>query len=378
MLSVLSGFWDVIVPFLVILSVLVFVHEMGHYLVARWAGVRVEVFSIGFGRELFGWNDRKGTRWKVSLLPLGGYVKMFGDSDAASRPDEGLSEMTEAEKAVSFHHKPLGKRTAVVAAGPIANFIFAIVLLAALFLAAGQPFTPPVVGEVQPESAAAAAGFEPNDRIVAIDGGAIERFEDIQRVVMLNPGTPLNVEVLRDGQSIVLPVTPQLVEVTDNLGNKRQIGRLGIMRSGVEYRELGPVQAVGAAFTETGNLVVGTLRAVGQIIAGERSAEELGGPIRIAQMSGQAAEIGFSAALWFAAVLSINLGLINLFPVPMLDGGHLLFYAFEWVRGRPLGERAQEYGFRIGLALVLSLMVLVTWNDLASLKIFDYLMNLIS
>ncbi|MET4808008.1 RIP metalloprotease RseP [Limibacillus sp. MBR-115] len=378
MLSVLNGFWEIVVPFLVILSILVFVHEMGHYLVARWNSVRVEVFSIGFGREIFGWNDKSGTRWKISLLPLGGYVKMFGDSDPASRPGEGVQEMTPEEKAVSFHHKRLGQRTAVVAAGPIANFIFAIILLAGLFLAYGQPFTPPVVGQIQEGSAAQAAGFQPDDRIIKIDGETIERFEDIQRLVILNPGTELQVDVLRDGSVLSLPVTPQQVEIDDNLGNKRMVGRLGITRSGVEYRSLGPVSAIGVAFTETGNLVVGTLRAVGQIIVGDRSTEELGGPIRIAQMSGQAAELGISAALWFAAVLSINLGLINLFPIPMLDGGHLMFYAFEWVRGRPLGERAQEYGFRIGLALVLSLMVLVTWNDLASLKVFDYLINLIS
>jgi len=373
MFEIFSGIQDFVIPFLIILSILVFVHEMGHYLVARWNGVKVEVFSIGFGREIFGWNDKAGTRWKVSLLPLGGYVKMFGDADAASTPDGGLREMTEEEKEVSFHHKRLGQRTAVVAAGPIANFLLAIVMLAGLFVVNGQPFTPPVIGEVKPDSPALAAGFEADDRIIAVDGQSVERFEDLQRIVALtSPGETLDFTVLRDGGEIVLPTAIGSDRVEDSMGNSSTRGYLGVGRSGVEYREVGPLTAVVAAFTETWNLSIGTLKAVGQIITGDRSAEELGGPIRIAQMSGQAVDLGLGTAIWFAAVLSINLGLINLFPIPMLDGGHLLFYAFEAVRGKPLGERAQEYGFRIGLALVLGLMIFVTWNDISNLPVWNY------
>ena len=373
MFEIFSGIQNFVIPFLIILSILVFVHEMGHYLVARWNGVKVEVFSIGFGKEIFGWNDKAGTRWKVSLLPLGGYVKMFGDSDAASTPDGSLRDMTPEEKEVSFHHKRLGQRTAVVAAGPIANFLLAIVMLAGLFVFNGQPYTPPVIGDVKPDSPALAAGFEPDDRIIAVDGQAVERFEDLQRIVALTtPGETLDFTVLRAGQEIVLPTEIGSDKVEDRMGNSSTRGYLGVGRSGVEYREVGPATAVLAAFTETWNLSIGTLKAVGQIITGDRSAEELGGPIRIAQMSGQAVDLGIGTAIWFAAVLSINLGLINLFPIPMLDGGHLLFYAFEAVRGKPLGERAQEYGFRIGLALVLGLMLFVTWNDISNLPVWNY------
>jgi regulator of sigma E protease len=373
MFEIFSGIQNFVIPFLIILSILVFVHEMGHYLVARWNGVKVEVFSIGFGKEIFGWNDKAGTRWKVSLLPLGGYVKMFGDSDAASTPDGSLRDMTPEEKEVSFHHKRLGQRTAVVAAGPIANFLLAIVMLAGLFIFNGQPYTPPVIGDVKPDSPALAAGFEPDDRIIAVDGQAVERFEDLQRIVALTtPGETLDFTVLRAGQEIVLPTEIGSDKIEDRMGNSSTRGYLGVGRSGVEYREVGPATAVLAAFTETWNLSIGTLKAVGQIITGDRSAEELGGPIRIAQMSGQAVDLGIGTAIWFAAVLSINLGLINLFPIPMLDGGHLLFYAFEAVRGKPLGERAQEYGFRIGLALVLGLMLFVTWNDISNLPVWNY------
>ncbi|MDX1711691.1 MAG: RIP metalloprotease RseP [Rhodovibrionaceae bacterium] len=367
-----------VVPFLIILTILVFVHELGHYWVARRAGVKVEVFSIGFGPELFGWNDRAGTRWKFSIVPLGGYVKMFGDSGAASTPGEGLDEMPPEQRAVSFHHKALWQRFLIVLAGPLANFIFAIVLLAGLFVISGQPFTPAVVGEVVPDSPAAEAGFQPEDRIVAIDGQEIARFEEVQRIVALRPGQELRVTVERDGSRVALEAVPQRVEQTDVLGNTQEIGRLGISRRGVEYVRHGPASAVWQAVRETAALSVSTLEAVGQIITGTRNAEELGGPLRIAQMSGEVANLGLIAVIWFMAVLSVNLGLINLFPIPMLDGGHLLFYLFEAVRGKPLGERMQEYGFRIGLALVFSLMLFVTWNDLAQLRVFEFLRGLVT
>jgi regulator of sigma E protease len=368
-----------IVPFLVILTVLVFVHEFGHYLIARWNGVRVEVFSIGFGPEVFGWWDRAGTRWKFSTIPLGGYVKMFGDSDASSGlPTPGLARLAPAERDVSFHYKRLGQRAAIVAAGPAANFLFAIVVLAILFMTYGQPFTPAEVGQVQPGSAAEQGGIQPGDVIVDIDGHTVQRFEDVQQVVRLNPGVPMTVVVRRDGQEQTLHVTPSRTELTDRFGNHYQIGLLGIARSGMEYVKRDPATAIMQAGTETWDLSVSTMKALWQIIIGTRATDELGGPLRIAQMSGEVVQGGIVAVLWFMAVLSVNLGLINLFPVPVLDGGHLLFYAAEAVRGKPLGQRAQEYGFRIGLAMVLTLMVFATWNDLVHLRIVEFVKGLVT
>ncbi|WP_026986236.1 RIP metalloprotease RseP [Fodinicurvata fenggangensis] len=399
----LSGIGDFVIPFLIILTVLVFVHELGHYLVARWCGVRIDAFSIGFGPELFGWNDRHGTRWKFSAIPLGGYVKMFGDADVTSRPAPSRSAassaqqddhqgqgvgageetgswaggrerpLTPEEKAVSFHHKSLAQRVWIVSAGPVANFLFALVVLAGFFFTFGQPTTPPVIGQVLPESAAAESGLQSGDRIVAINGSEVERFEQIQRAVQLNLSAPLDMEVVRDSRNLTLTVTPEIVEAEDGFGNVQEVARLGITASGTEFVRYGLLQSTWMAGEETVSLVGATMKALGQIITGSRSTDELGGPVRIAEMSGYVADTGMVSVLWFMAVLSINLGLINLFPVPMLDGGHLLFYAFEAVRGRPLGERAQEIGFRIGLGLVLTLFVFVTWNDLVRLRVFDFL-----
>jgi regulator of sigma E protease len=368
-----------IVPFLIILTVLVFVHEFGHFLIARWNGVRVEVFSIGFGPEVFGWWDRTGTRWKFSTIPLGGYVKMFGDSDASSGlPVPGLARLAPAEREVSFHYKRLGQRAAIVAAGPAANFLFAVAVLAILFTTYGQPFTPAEVGQVQPGSAAKQGGIQPGDVIRSLDGSTVHRFEDVQQIVRLNPGVPMSIVVSRDGQEQTLRVTPSQTELTDRFGNHYQIGLLGIARSGMEYVKRDPATAIIQAGAETWNLSVSTLKAIWQIIIGTRATDELGGPLRIAQMSGEVAQGGVVAVLWFMAVLSINLGLINLFPVPVLDGGHLLFYAAEALRGKPLDQRAQEYGFRIGLALVLTLMVFATWNDLVHLRIVEFVKGLVS
>ncbi len=370
---------DYIVPFLVVLTVLVFVHEFGHYLVARRNGVRIEVFSIGFGPELFGWHDRAGTRWKFSAIPLGGYVKMFGDSDASSGlPHAGLARMTPAERDVSFHYKRLGQRAAIVAAGPAANFVFAIVVLAALFMTFGQPFTPAQVGQVQPGSAAERAGIKPGDVIVSIDGAAMRSFEDVQQVVRLNPGVPMTIVVKRDGHDVSVRATPAKTELTDRFGNHYRIGLLGIAHNGVNYVRRDPATAVIQAGEQTWDLSASTLKAMWQIVIGTRGTDELGGPLRIAQMSGDVAQGGAVPLIWFMAVLSINLGLINLFPVPVLDGGHLLFYAAEAIRGKPLGQRAQEYGFRIGLALVLTLMVFATWNDLVHLRIVEFVKRLVT
>lgn len=365
--------WTYILPFLAILTVLVFVHELGHYSVARWAGVKVEVFSIGFGPEIFGWTAASGTRWKFSAIPLGGYVKMFGDADPASTRGEGLAEMSESDKSLAFHHKPLRDRALIIAAGPAANFVFAIVLLTAMFVSAGQPYAPAIIDKIVPDSAAEQAGLQINDRVIALDGVEITRFEDMRRLIMDNPGVRLPITVERAGTTVSLSVTPAISENVDRFGNKHRIGLLGVNSQTVETLRLGPVAAVGEAVNETYSLVTRTLTSLGQIISGSRTAEELGGPLRIAQMSGAVAQTGWLQTIWFMAILSVNLGLINLFPIPVLDGGHLLFHAVEATLGRPVGEKVMEYANLTGLTLVLGLMVFVTWNDLTQMRVFDYL-----
>lgn len=374
-MSLIFGY---IIPFLAILTVLVFVHEMGHFWVARRCGVKVEVFSVGFGPELFGWYDRHGTRWRFSAVPLGGYVRMFGDAGAASTPGRGLEDMSPEDRARSFHHKPLGQRAAVVAAGPAANFLLAIVLGAILFMTAGRPFTPPEVGMVVPDSAAEAAGLQPGDVVTQLDGVRISRFEDIQRIIQLNPEVPLRIVLDRGGERIETTVTPRTQEQVDRFGNAHRFGQLGIARGGLEVVTLGPIEAVGAAVEHTIVMSGTILKVVWQMIVGSRSADELGGVARIAHLSGEVAQVGVVAVVNFMILLSINLALINLFPVPMLDGGHLMFYALEAVRGRPMGERAQEYGFRIGFGLVLALMLFATWNDLVYFRVVDFVRQIAS
>lgn len=382
MYEILMTIWNYVVPFLVVLTVLVFVHEMGHYLAARKCGIRVEVFSVGFGRELFGWTDRVGTRWKLCAIPFGGYVKMFGEMQTyRDVPADTPSDEPEPEKpSDAFDSKSLGQRAFVVAAGPFANFLFAIVILTAMFMTIGQPFTPADIGKVLPNTAAERAGLKPGDVIVGIDGTRVERFEQVIRTVQLHPGTPLVFAVERDGKEIALTAIPDVLDQMDRFGNPQRIGRLGISRSGSDMKLIrhDPVTAVWRATTETYVLTRSIFSAIGQIINGTRTTKELGGPIRIAQMSGDVWQAGLISVLMFATVLSINLGLINLFPVPMLDGGHLLFYGIEALRGRPLGLRAQEYGLRIGLSMVLALMVFATWNDLVHLQVVDFFVNLVT
>jgi len=370
MMQFVSGFGTYVVPFLVILTVLVFVHEFGHFIVARRNGVKVEVFSVGFGPELFGRTDRHGTRWRVSLLPLGGYVRMMGDGDIASVTQVPVPL---ENRQGSLFAKTVGQRAAISFAGPAANFLFAIFVLAILFATAGRPFTPPTADQVTEDGAAAAAGIRAGDRFVTVNGQPVSRFEELQRIVQESAGKELSVEVRREDQVVALTVTPKISETTDRFGNTRTVGLLGVRSLQMETRRDNPLTAVWNAGAETVNLTVGTLKALGQIITGSRGSEELGGPLRIAQMSGQVAQGGLIATLWFMAVLSINLGLINLFPVPVLDGGQLVFYAAEAVRGRPLGEKAQEAAAMVGLAMVLALMVFATWNDLVHLKVVDFI-----
>lgn len=364
-----------VVPFLIVLAIVVFVHELGHYWVARRNGVRVEVFSLGFGPELFGWDDRHGTRWKLSAIPLGGYVRMLGDADATST----TLDLQHARDPDSFPSKSVGQRMAIVAAGPAANFLFAIVALAVLFVFAGRPFTPADVGEVQPDSPAAAAGLQPGDRIVAVDGRAVASFEELQRLVAGSAGETLRLGLDRAGQSLEVAVAVAVAEVTDRFGNVHRIGRIGVSRAGIEFKRVGPAAAVIDAVAETGRMITGTLAALWEMVVGSRGTGELGGPLRIAQMSGQIAQDGLVPFIWFCAILSINLGLINLFPIPMLDGGHLVMYTVEAIRGRPLGERTQEMAFRVGLAMVLSLMLFATWNDRTVVyDIVNFLSSLVS
>ncbi|MFS8147594.1 RIP metalloprotease RseP [Rhizobium sp. R635] len=361
-----------IVPFVLVLSLLVFVHEMGHYLVGRWSGIRILAFSVGFGPEIFGFTDRHGTRWKISVIPLGGYVRFFGDEDASSKPDaDKLAAMSEEDRARSFAGAKLWKRAATVAAGPIANFLLAIAIFTVLFAVYGRTVADPVVAEVKPDSAAAAAGILPGDLLVAIDGGKVETFDDVRRYVSIRPNQKIVVTIDRAGQKLDLPMVPQRTDMTDQFGNKIEVGLIGI----VTNQEVGhfrlqtytPLQALREGVIQTRDIVTGTFKYIGNLLTGSMRADQLGGPIRVAQASGQMATLGIGAVLQLAAVLSVSIGLLNLMPVPVLDGGHLMFYAVEAVRGKPLGSGAQEIAFRIGLAMVLTLMVFATWNDISAL-----------
>lgn len=376
-INLLSGFGDTIlsylIPFLFVLTVVVFIHELGHFLVARWCGVGVKVFSIGFGPEIFGFNDRHGTRWRVSWIPLGGYVKFIDDENVASASGRKAFEaLPEEERKRSFQGKSLAQRAAIVAAGPIANFVLAIIIFAAIFSVFGERITAAKVDAVAPGSAAERAGFEPGDRIVSIDGSEIGSFSDMQRIVATSPDRELHFVVDRGGANVDLTATPERKEITDRFGNTMRIGLLGIQRSAspddwtLERHD--PATALVMGVKESYFVVSRSLAYLYDVVTGREDADQLGGPLRIAQVSGQVATAGFVALLNLAAIISVSIGLINLFPIPMLDGGHLLFYGIEAIRGRPLSESTQEIGFRIGLAFVLMLMIFATWNDLIHLK----------
>ncbi len=356
-----------VVPFLFVLTIVVFFHELGHFLVARWCGIRVQVFSIGFGRELLGFSDRHGTRWKLAAIPLGGYVKFFGDENAASMPDrQAVANLSEAERRDCFYYKPVWQRAAVVAAGPIANFLLAIVIFAGLAMWYGKQGTVPRVDEVVPNSAAAAAGFKPGDLVISINGKPIETFSDMQRIVSTSAGRSLDFEIERGGKRIEL--RPTLSEEKSVFGGVCQIGVLGVRgipSSGdVKVHKVGPLAGLELGFQESWTIIDGTFKYLCRMVTGLESADQLGGPIGIAVMSSEAARLGFGVLMRWAAAISVSIGLLNLFPIPLLDGGHLLFYGFEALRGRPLSDRAQEVGFRIGFAIVVMLMVFATYKDI--------------
>ena len=379
MIDLFSLLWNFVVPFLIVLTVLVFVHELGHYLAARLCNVRVEVFSVGFGKEIFGFTAANGTRWKLGMIPVGGYVKMFGEMRPVRKPETEGSDVSSGDDDISFNTKSLAERSFIVSAGPLANFVFAILILTITFMSIGQPVTPADVGEVTPNSSAARAGFASGDLITKINGTRIVRFEEVVRIVRLSPGKSLNISVIRDGREIALTAIPDVINEQGRRGVQRY-GRLGIKRSLTDRKFVthGPFLAAWKASEEAYSLTSSIFLAIGQIISGKREAKELGGPLRIAQMSGDVWQAGLVSFLMFATVLSINLGIINLFPVPMLDGGHLMFYAIEALLGKPLGERAQEYAMRMGVAMVLALMLFATWNDLVQLQVVDFFIELVT
>ena len=359
-----------IIGFIVVLAPLVVVHELGHYLVGRWFGVKAEAFSVGFGKEVFGFTDKRGTRWKLSALPLGGYVQFAGDMNPASQPTDEWLELPEEERNRTFQSKGLGARAAIVAAGPVTNLIVAIVIIAGFMMAFGKVVAEPVVGEILEESPAAAAGIDLGDRITSLDGTSVDSFEDIQQAVMAYPGETVRVTWLHDGAEKSADIKLGTHVEVDRFGNEFRMGRLGIGAREMRVDEVGPLQAVGEGVSQTYAIMKMSAVGLWQIITGRRSLDELGGPVKIAKYSGEQLIQGWYAYIGFVAMISINLAFINLLPIPVLDGGHLAFYAIEAVRRRPVSPRGQELAFRTGLALVLSLMVFVTILDISSLDIF--------
>ena len=358
-----------IIPFLFVLTIVVFVHEMGHYLVGRWCGIGVQAFSIGFGPELIGFNDKRGTRWKLSAIPLGGYVKFVGDMNATSTPDaDAIEHLTPEQRKVAFHLQPVWKRAATVLAGPVFNFILTIVVFAVFFAAYGRYVLDPVVAEVRPDSPAAIAGFAPGDRFVSVEGQPITTFADVQRIVSARGGDALTFVMQRDGRDVTLTATPELAEQKDGFGNTVKVAVIGV----VTNEQVGqprlitytPGEAVVQAVSDTGYVIARTGQFLKRFVVGREDKCQLGGPVKIAGMAGQAAKVGFESLIQLAALLSVGIGFLNLLPIPPLDGGHLLFYAIEAVKGRPVSERAMEAVYKVGFVLVLGFMAFVFWNDL--------------
>ncbi len=368
--------WLVLIAFVCALGPLVFFHELGHYLMARLFKVPAEVFSIGFGREIFGWTDKQRTRWKVGWLPLGGYVKFIGDEHAASAPGD-LSKLTPEERDRSFHHKPVWQRFLIVLAGPVSNFLLAIAIFMVFFASFGAPSSPPVVGEVQAESAAAVAQIQPGDRVLSIGGRETPTFEELRSYVVLRPGETVTIRLQREQKVRDVRLTLGTDVEEDRFGQSYKRGLLGVTPAGVVFEPVPPLRLIPEATTYVVKLTRTMLDALWQIITGRRSVKELGGPLKIAQVAGQQATLGLVAFVSLVALLSINLGFINLLPVPMLDGGHLLFYGIEAVQRRPVSPQAQDWAFRGGLAFILTLLLLTTVNDLGSFGLWEGLGRLI-
>ena len=366
-----------ILPFIVLILIVVFIHEYGHYYFAKKYGVGVTDFSIGFGQEIFGWNDKSGTRWKICWIPLGGYVKFFGDRNVYSQADhkEILEKYNEEEQKKLFILKPLYQRTLIVFGGPLANFLLALVIFFSIYTFVGKDFTPAVINEVQKESPAMVGGLKQNDIILEIDGNKVESIMDVSKFITMSTDEIIDFKVKRSYDELILKVKPNIVPGEDNLGNKlnkRIVGiKLGAYNNEINHVKLGPAQAIYHAAHEVYFVGISSLKYIGAMIFGKADTSQLGGPIRIAKISGQVAEFGVLAFISMMAYISISLGLVNLFPIPMLDGGHLMFYAFEKVLGRPLSQKTQEGFFRIGIFLLISLMFFTTFNDLKDLGLFN-------
>ncbi|MCA0369898.1 MAG: RIP metalloprotease RseP [Proteobacteria bacterium] len=375
MIDFLASFFYNVFPFIIILSLLVFVHEMGHYLVALRNGVRVDVFSIGFGPEIFGWHDKRGTRWKVSYVPLGGYVRFFSDANAASQPDfASIEAMSEEDKASTLFHKTVWQRMAISFAGPAANYLYALVVLTLLYAVMGArvPTGEVLIGQVMEGSAAQKAGIAPQDILVSMDGERLATPTAVQNFVKTRPGQEVRAVIKRAGHEMALPIT-----LGEKATHNKRLGTLGVeLGAGTKHVDIALYAAPWEATKQIGHVTWDSLATFGQMIMGERSADGLSGPIGIALFAGEAAKRDLFELVWLSVFLSISLGLINLFPIPMLDGGHILFYTIEAVRGKPLSEKAQEIGFRIGFAIVGTLIVFSTWNDLSRLKIFGWIAQL--
>jgi regulator of sigma E protease len=368
--------WLILIAFVLTIGPLVFVHELGHYLVARWFGVGAEVFSIGFGREITGWTDKRGTRWKVGWLPLGGYVRFVGDEHAASQPASPDSVAPE-DRHRSFHLKPVWQRFLIVLAGPVSNFLVAIAIFAALFAIYGVPRSPPIASAVAAGSAADRAGIEAGDVILSAGGRRIDSFETLSRYVSMRPGETVDITLNRSSERLTVPVRFDTEEEQDRFGNRFRVGRLGVYGKEQVLEPVSALQLIPTATMFTLTTTRSMIEGVWQIITGRRSVKELGGPLKIAQVAGQQASLGMLQFIQLVALISINLGFINLLPVPMLDGGHLLFYSIEAVQRRPVSLRAQEWAFRGGLALILALFVFTTVNDLGSFGLWKGLERLI-
>ena len=365
-----------ILPFVTLILVVVFIHEYGHYYFAKKYGVGVTDFSIGFGKEIFGWNDKSGTRWKICWIPLGGYVKFFGDRNVFSQADQEkiINKYSSEDQKKLFVLKPLYQRAIIVAAGPFANFLLAIVIFLSIYMFIGKDFTPAMINEVQNESPAQVAGLKKNDVILEIDGNKVKSILDVSKLIMMSTSELIDFKESRFENELIFKVKPNVVDAEDNMGNKvkkRMVGiKLSPFNNEIKHVKLGPAKALYYSLSEVYFVSISSLKYLGSIIAGSGDSSQLGGPIRIAKITGQVAEFGFIPFLSIMAYISISLGLINLFPIPLLDGGHLMFYSFEKILGRPLSQKTQEGFFRIGMFLLLSLMFFATFNDLKDLGLF--------